>query len=280
MELTPTQSRELAKIVAELSPMQKADFYYFTLIENQDPYEFLDSLNLNKHLAGQHDQSTHGSWSDDIFENVFDWADESMMMMGNFEDDTEIKDFLSTIENQQREAGYGEDRNTNRGNAVAFYRGSGHTDINDQLRDSSVPEKSFVTDKIDKIDKAINDAPPLKDPVIAYRGIANQGVMGSFFFNKLKVGDTFQDLGFVSTTLNPKIAATFAGQKEIVYGKTPVEKQGMILQFHLPKGTKGLFPNPFIKGDPWAEYEFILPRGSKFKVTQIRGKIIDVEIVQ
>jgi hypothetical protein len=63
MELTPTQSRELAKIVAELSPMQKADFYYFTLIENQDPYEFLDSLNLNKHLTGQHDQETHGSWA-------------------------------------------------------------------------------------------------------------------------------------------------------------------------------------------------------------------------
>jgi hypothetical protein len=61
--LTPTQSRELAKIVAELSPMQKADFYYFTLIENQDPYEFLDSLNFNKHQQGKHDQRTHGSWA-------------------------------------------------------------------------------------------------------------------------------------------------------------------------------------------------------------------------
>jgi hypothetical protein len=233
---------------------------------------------VTKHLAGQHDQSTHGSWSDDIFENVFDWADESMMMMGDFENDAEITDFLRKIENQQRDAGYGEDKNTNRGGAVSFYIENGHIDINDQLREPSQTEKGYVTDKIEKIDRAINDAPPLKDPVLAYRGIANKGVMGSVFFNKLKVGDTFQDLGYVSTTLNPRISAKFAGN--LGNTRLPVENQGMVLQFHLPKGTKGLFLNPFIKGRGWEEFEFLLPRGSKFKVTQIRGKIIDVEIVQ
>ncbi len=59
--ITPDQSRELAVLIRDLSPMQKADFYYFTIVEEQDPYEFLASLTIQKHA--QHNQKTHGSWA-------------------------------------------------------------------------------------------------------------------------------------------------------------------------------------------------------------------------
>jgi hypothetical protein len=272
--MTPTESRRYGLMVRDFTP-DEAKAYNDHLLAGKRAEDFF--AKMEKHLAGQHDQSTHGSWSDDIFENVFDWADESMMMMGDFETDKEIKDFLATIESQQKDMGYDE-KKASAGNALSVYKASGYSFINEQLREPSQPKEKHIENKIDKIDQAIEGAPPLKNPVLAYRGIANQGLMGSFFFNKLKVGDTFQDLGYVSTTLNPKIAATFAGEKGTVYGKTPVEKQGMILQYHLPKGAKGLFLDSFTNN--FGEYELLLPRGSKFKVTQIRGKIIDVEIVQ
>lgn len=59
--ITIDQSRELGVLIRSLTPMQKADFYYFTIVKNEDPYEFLSSLDVQKHQ--QHDQSTHGSWA-------------------------------------------------------------------------------------------------------------------------------------------------------------------------------------------------------------------------
>jgi putative metallohydrolase (TIGR04338 family) len=59
--ITPEESRELAILIRDLPPVQKADFYYFTIVEKQDPYEFLASIPVQKHQ--EHDQSTHGNWA-------------------------------------------------------------------------------------------------------------------------------------------------------------------------------------------------------------------------
>jgi hypothetical protein len=61
--VTPEESRELAILIRDLPPVQKADFYYFTIVEKQDPYEFLASIPVQKHLPGGHDQKDHGSWA-------------------------------------------------------------------------------------------------------------------------------------------------------------------------------------------------------------------------
>ena len=68
--ITPDQSRELALLIRDLSPMQKADFYYFTIVENQDPYEFLASLKVLKHGTG--DQKPHGNWANGSSESSLD----------------------------------------------------------------------------------------------------------------------------------------------------------------------------------------------------------------
>jgi hypothetical protein len=59
--ISAQESRELSKKIRTLTPIQKVDFYYFTIIEKQDPFEFLNQLKVTKH--GDHDQSTHGSWA-------------------------------------------------------------------------------------------------------------------------------------------------------------------------------------------------------------------------
>jgi hypothetical protein len=59
--MTAEESREVAKMIRTLSPLQKADFYYFVSVQGQDPYEFLQTIEFKKH--GTHDQSTHGNWA-------------------------------------------------------------------------------------------------------------------------------------------------------------------------------------------------------------------------
>lgn len=42
--MTPTQSRELASLIQTFSPSQKADFYYFTIVQNQDPIAYIAQM--------------------------------------------------------------------------------------------------------------------------------------------------------------------------------------------------------------------------------------------
>jgi hypothetical protein len=279
--MTPTESRRYGLMVRDFTP-DEAKAYNDHLLAGKRAEDFF--AKMEKHLAGQHDQSSHGSWSSDVFTELNYWEkfnefqtfypkDGDQYFEGNIDKQELFEQLLKKIEYQQVEAGYDSSKNKTSRGAMAWYLQSGHKVINDALRDPQISEEQ-IQDKISAIDKAINDAPPLKDPMLAYRGVANQGLMGSFFFEKLKVGDTFEDKGFVSTTINPKVATGFAGSEK------SQNFQGVVLQYHFPKGTKGLFPNAFMNGEYWDESEFMLPRGSKFKVTQIRGKIIDVEIVQ
>ena len=196
------------------------------------------------------------------------WTEEAVLSYG-LDSDEEFDQFLLDIENQQVNNGYDSNSNPSSRGAMGWYLQDGHSTINDALRDPQISTKG-IEDKITQIDTAIADAPVLDNPTLVYRGVANKGMGGSIFFKQLKVGDTFQDSGYVSTTLDPRIGSKFAGSDA---------SGGIVLQYHLPKGTKGLFPNAFMDGQYWNESEFLLPRNSKFKVTQIRVKIIDVEIV-
>jgi hypothetical protein len=59
---------------------------------------------------------------------------------------------------------------------------------------------------------------------------------------------------------------------------------GLVFRMKLPAGTKGIFPAGYqTPTNGWTpnmtEAEFLLPRGSKFKVVAKRGKVWDVELV-
>ena len=254
--------------VIDLENLSDDNLYFFAIngVKKVIPL-FTSSLNsVQKHLAGQHDQSSHGSWAVDTFEDLEVWSMRSNEALGSTEDEREA--FYEKAMSQQINAGYDVGAYPEYKRPLELYLSSEYKLINEALRDPLISTEA-IEGEISDLDEVINNAPALESPLLAYRGV-NDSMTG--FFGNLKVGDVFQDKGFVSTTLDPEIAHQFTGSS--MFSK--------ILQFHLPKGTKGLFPEYFL-GDEvysWKEREFLLPRDSKFKVTQIRGSIIDVEIVK
>lgn len=49
--MTPKESRELASLIQTLSPIEKADFYYFTIVKNQDPAKYIKEMNKKPTLG-------------------------------------------------------------------------------------------------------------------------------------------------------------------------------------------------------------------------------------
>ena len=45
--MTPIQSRELARFIQDFSPSEKVDFYYFTIVEKQDPITYVAQMRKN-----------------------------------------------------------------------------------------------------------------------------------------------------------------------------------------------------------------------------------------
>lgn len=253
--------------VIDLENLSDDNLYFFAIngVKKAIPL-FTSSLNsVQKHLAGQHDQSSHGSWADVDFDDLEAWSYRANEELGKTEDERNA--FYHKAMSQQINAGYSVSAYPEYKRPLELYLSSEYKLINEALRDPLISTQGIEEEILD-LDDVINSAPRLESPLLAYRGVNDSAE----FFTNLKVGDVFEDKGFVSTTLDPDIANSFSANS--FYGK--------VLQFNLPKGTKGLFPEYFL-GDEvfsWGEREFLLPRDSKFKVTQIRGKIIDVEIVQ
>jgi hypothetical protein len=48
--MTPKESRELASLIQTFSPAEKADFYYFTIVKNQNPAEYIKGMNKKQTL--------------------------------------------------------------------------------------------------------------------------------------------------------------------------------------------------------------------------------------
>jgi hypothetical protein len=48
--MTPAESRQLASLIQTFSPIEKADFYYFTIVKNQNPAEYIKGMNKKQTL--------------------------------------------------------------------------------------------------------------------------------------------------------------------------------------------------------------------------------------
>jgi hypothetical protein len=232
-----------------------------------DPGEI--EILVSKH--GEHDQKTHGNWASGNYDDLSKWYSDEMT--GVFATMKERDDYFAELLLSQRKEGFTEENYPQFVGAIREYESRLGYDLNEALRDPLI-SKSRYQNTIDSLDKAIETAPPLSEEVIAYRGIKGNGLN---FFETLKVGDVFEDKGYVSTTVDAGVAQQF-GTSGSMY-------QGLAMRMRLPAGSKGIFPSGY--KDPgredWEknadEAEFLLPRGSKFKVTAIRGKVWDVELV-
>ena len=181
------------------------------------------------------------------------------------------------VMNQQRAVGF--EASATQVAAISDYTsGSGmYGEINMYLREgefdryTSVAKQGEVLNVIKELDSVIKEAPALTEDILTYRGI--WGTKTTQFFTNLKPGQTFTDEGFISTSLNKKIAADFAR-----YDKA---NGGVILEIVNPKGTKGIFPLALrVEMIPKyiGENEWLIPRNTEFKVISVEGRTIKVVV--
>jgi len=163
--------------------------------------------------------------------------------------------------------------------AVRVYTTSADKDyihINAHLRDPDSHKE--LTDKQKKAMEGLDslfEAHAVKQPVVASRGLSKSHALTKLFNSgNLEVGTTVEDPGYVSTSIKPWAAHDWATS-------SPVK-----LNIVVPKGAKAIYvgppdkPPPPFSGNPH-EYELLLNRGTKFKVTAIdrEKKTIDVEVL-
>lgn len=96
----------------------------------------------------------------------------------------------------------------------------------------------------------------LQKNIVVYRYTHKNLFRKLFESSKLKIGKTFTDKGFMSTTLVPDLLKEFAKNR----------RYNCILKLYLPKGTKGAyikFDNSLLN-----EHEFLLPPNTTFKLVR------------
>lgn len=216
---------------------------------------------------GSHDQKTHGNWASGNYENLSDWFKDEIKVFGS---ETEREVYLMEKLFSQRLKGFTQATYPEFAGAFTTYETLNGYKINEALRDPQISEDGFQG-TIDKLDKAIETAPALTEELVAYRGVKGNGLD---FFENLKVGDTWQDKGYTSTTIDAGVAQQFGGSQPYY--------DGLVFRMKLPAGTKGVFPSGYYQpSNGWTksmtEAEFLLPRESKFTVIAKRGKVWDVE---
>lgn len=143
--------------------------------------------------------------------------------------------------------------------AIKEYTGSMYIDVNQALRKGK-PIPAADRKEMKLVDEAFSKA-KTTEPMEVYRGI---GPSDSDMFANLKLGDSFQDKGFVSTSTDKDTADNFSR------GDTPT-----MLQINVPKGSKAISVDSmsvFKKGGmaKRSENEILLNRGGSFKVLSIK----------
>jgi len=149
-------------------------------------------------------------------------------------------------------------------------------DINSELRAQAANDPNATSDhsrRIKQMDSAFDSAEPLTDAVVLHRGLGvspkdatGSGTMS--FFSGLKVGQSFSDPAYSSTSTHSKISTEYAADSKIRF------------KIVVPAGKKVLPINTIAgKGNHYfGEHEVLLPRGSKFKVFDIINETWDVDM--
>jgi hypothetical protein len=115
-----------------------------------------------------------------------------------------------------------------------------HLDIPDKSSREQIEHHSTILDSI--IDRHTTN-----HHTHVWRGV---GVDMHHHMENIKRGDTFQDKGFVSTSMSPRVASNFADSDRL--------RKHHIIHINIPTGSKAY-------GARGREHEVILPRNSKFR---------------
>ena len=239
--ITPTQSIDYAQLVREFTPEQRQS-YYEHLLADKPAEDFFEKM--QKH--GNHDQSTHGSWAN---------GNSEMQGVGYSASDPHPS------------------YDGELGPYIEHYTSTASAPLNQYFRKGIFPEnndayisKEDVPDYKHALDATLAQTHTIKDMTL-FRGI---GIEGISKFENLKIGDTFTDKGYCSTTTD----------KSQLWDFMPAngDARGAVLEISLPKGSKVLSMQKYFKGVGRSyapeeailrENEHLLPRNTSFKVIGI-----------
>lgn len=174
--------------------------------------------------------------------------------------------------------------------ALGNYQSSQHEDINHLLLHPSgvdengkviiskfthrplIEKEPLIMSRVQDIDAAISKATLTKD-LSVMRGVkpGRNTLYKKFQAGELKPGDVVTEASYISTTINPTVSSSWASQ------------DGILLHLDLKKGQKAA-PLYLATGYSPVEGEFLLPRGSSYRVKSIekddRGRpVIRAEVV-
>jgi hypothetical protein len=148
----------------------------------------------------------------------------------------EFKDWEARVKSDANEAQFA---------AIDDYTANGYRDTNNVLRTGDTPQFSDTLDQIQGLDAALAAAPKVKADTVVYRG------MNAKRLESLKVGDVYQDKGFVSTSVD--------------FGASFADHSSAKMTIVLPKDSKaGAYVERLSSNS--RELEWIMPRGSMFEI--------------
>lgn len=245
--ISALKSQQYARMIRDFSAKEQKAYIEYLLKEGTVE-EFFEKM--EKH--GDHDQSEHGNWSKGG-NGSSDKTSEYPTKKSNPELANILKDYI-----------------------VEYPDNNGHQMINGRLRGTIDAIYTNLTPKaqkeldeaIESLDKLVELSPQLTEPTTAYRGIGTNFAMT---LQGKGIGTTFQDNGFVSVSLDKKIAGGF-----------PSRPTGNMMEIVLPKGIKAINPSKFwtsnkIEGTELRrEKELILGRGTKFEILSIENSPMGV----
>jgi len=149
----------------------------------------------------------------------------------------------------------------------AYSRGDGVKINRDIYKLGKNWEKSIFALAIKTLDETIGNAPPLTEETFFFKGDS------SVFWKTAKVGDIKPLDGFFSTAIQKSVAERYATDK-LNRGDNPI-----MVVIRAPAGTKGLYigeKTGYHKGN---EFEYLFPRGSKFRVLEKDAHHVLIEAV-
>ena len=165
---------------------------------------------------------------------------------------------------------------------INYTNGSGdYSLVNTVLRggyEASAKETVKVNKIVSDLDFLISKAPVLETPITTFRGIEDTKLAAEI--RNLKPGESFTDKAFSSTSLGEKTADRFARGTGWYANPKNGPMRGVIVEIVNPAGTKGIFPTGMrVEVDAKiaaGESEWLLPRNTKFTVTEVKGNNIKV----
>lgn len=161
--------------------------------------------------------------------------------------------------------------------AVRFYTGNGYEDINEPLRDLTLPVDTKLGNKIALIDAAIESAPRVPEKIIVGRTIAEK-----VFGITARDGYTLEASNW-QARLDQAVALIGKPLRDDGFMSTALQSEEFRIEYHeakllieVPEGTKGLYvsshPNIGTSPDPRAlasygpeENELLLSRGVEYE---------------